>query len=339
VHRDIKPKNIFVIHEEDGGCFVKLLDFGIVRKLDAAARPLTERDAILGSAHYLSPEQIEAPERVDSRADVWSFGVLAYRMLTGALPFDAATCEELYARILQGRYLPVTAVRAGLPALLDLWFRGVLETRPRRRTKSVELASATLTEVARASTSRVKARRESAWVGDARGEAVPGQAEVRVTAPRNRRFLLGTLLAAAMLFTSAQLWTRVSRPAVPAVPVAVEVPARSVSPQSIERAIPPGPVEKPVSRDPREPPVSDVAAAATEGVPAVKTTGAAASVANALPDVTSDRSREAPATVQAPSANASRQRAAGTIAARAHAPSRPAAAPPPSTPTEPYRGF
>jgi serine/threonine protein kinase len=82
VHRDIKPENILM--DKEGR--VKIADFGIAKILGEGARGnLTEEQAI-GTPHYMSPEQIEKPQAVDHRADIYSLGVVFYEMLTGELP-------------------------------------------------------------------------------------------------------------------------------------------------------------------------------------------------------------------------------------------------------------
>ena len=84
VHRDIKPENVLL----DGDGHVKLVDFGLAKLLNLRiGDPTTSRTGqVLGTPHYLAPEQIETPTSVDHRADVYSLGVLMYEMLTGELP-------------------------------------------------------------------------------------------------------------------------------------------------------------------------------------------------------------------------------------------------------------
>ena len=81
IHRDVKPQNILV--SEDG--FVKVTDFGIAKSVDSTTMTNTK---VMGSAHYFSPEQAKG-EVVDTRTDLYSFGVVLYEMVTGKLPFEA----------------------------------------------------------------------------------------------------------------------------------------------------------------------------------------------------------------------------------------------------------
>jgi tRNA A-37 threonylcarbamoyl transferase component Bud32 len=83
VHRDIKPENILL----DSEGRVKVADFGIARLAGAAPEPnLTAAGEVVGTAHYMAPEQVERPREVDHRADIFALGVVFYEMLTGELP-------------------------------------------------------------------------------------------------------------------------------------------------------------------------------------------------------------------------------------------------------------
>src|SRR5688572_17081291 len=104
VHRDIKPENVMV--RPDG--YVKVLDFGIAKLLDAAVETgdqttmlaATEAGVIVGSPRYMSPEQTRGLP-VDRRTDVWSLGVLLYELLEGHPPFDGRTAADVAAAILR----------------------------------------------------------------------------------------------------------------------------------------------------------------------------------------------------------------------------------------------
>ena len=84
VHRDIKPENVLV----DKRGRVKIADFGLARLLgkDPQSEPLTRSAEVMGTPHYMAPEQLEKPLEVDHRADIYSLGVVFYEMLTGELP-------------------------------------------------------------------------------------------------------------------------------------------------------------------------------------------------------------------------------------------------------------
>jgi eukaryotic-like serine/threonine-protein kinase len=126
-HRDLKPANIFLGKDEHGGLLVKLLDFGIARRvspLPGAPRAprTTERGVVLGTPSYMSPEQVQGLAKLDHRCDLWALAVVAYEMLGGVLPFPGDAPEPIIARVMIGHFEPVTAARPELPASLDGFF-------------------------------------------------------------------------------------------------------------------------------------------------------------------------------------------------------------------------
>jgi serine/threonine-protein kinase len=89
VHRDLKPSNLF-LEEEDGLVVVKVADFGLAKVQDAGIDSLTTSGAMLGTPHYMSPEQAQDAKRVDARTDVYSLGMVLYHALTGAPAFTSS---------------------------------------------------------------------------------------------------------------------------------------------------------------------------------------------------------------------------------------------------------
>ena len=95
VHRDLKLGNLFLTKRVDGSPLVKVLDFGVSKvSADPAGRDmsLTESRAMLGSPHYMSPEQIRSSRNVDNRTDVWALGVILYKMIRRRHPLAARPC-------------------------------------------------------------------------------------------------------------------------------------------------------------------------------------------------------------------------------------------------------
>ena len=120
VHRDLKPGNVMLVRhdahgdgdgdvdgdgDDDDGDFVKVLDFGLAKNRSAPgmpARQLTKAGTFLGSPRYVAPEQIEG-RPVDGRADIYSFGCVFYRMLTGRVPFDGQQAVQVMLKHLHDR--------------------------------------------------------------------------------------------------------------------------------------------------------------------------------------------------------------------------------------------
>jgi serine/threonine protein kinase/tetratricopeptide (TPR) repeat protein/class 3 adenylate cyclase len=102
VHRDLKPDNLMVERTRSKEDFVKILDFGIahLRSSEAKAGPLTQQGAVIGTPHYMSPEQARG-DRVDARSDLFSIGIILYEMITGELPFTGRSMPEILISIMR----------------------------------------------------------------------------------------------------------------------------------------------------------------------------------------------------------------------------------------------
>ena len=95
VHRDLKPDNIFLMNRRRQPDFVKVLDFGVAKLLETTELDMrTQAGTLLGTPAYISPEQSRGDD-VDARADIYSFGVILYQMVTGVRPFKAKSLPEL----------------------------------------------------------------------------------------------------------------------------------------------------------------------------------------------------------------------------------------------------
>jgi tetratricopeptide (TPR) repeat protein len=95
VHRDIKPENILI----DAKGRVKIADYGLAVMLGIEASRLTQTQSVLGTPHYMAPEQVESPRTVDHRADIYSMGVVFYEMLTGELPLGHFSMPSTKAKV------------------------------------------------------------------------------------------------------------------------------------------------------------------------------------------------------------------------------------------------
>jgi len=149
IHRDLKPANLFLARRPDGSALVKVLDFGISKILprrtsqDPMDVSITNTRQILGTPLYMPPEQLDSSRNTDMTSDIWSLGAILFELLTGAVPFDGKTLQELRHRI---RTEPAPALRSHrqeAPRELEAVVQRCLEKDPEKRFPNVaELATA-----------------------------------------------------------------------------------------------------------------------------------------------------------------------------------------------------
>lgn len=137
IHRDIKPANVLIA--DDGT--PRLTDFGIAR-IGNRSR-VTQAHSVLGTLAFLSPEALDGRE-LDARTDIWAFGVLIYKMLTGALPFDDTTSSGTIMAIFTKPAPPIHDLRQDVPAGLVSLLERMLEKDVNKRISSVRMVGAEL---------------------------------------------------------------------------------------------------------------------------------------------------------------------------------------------------
>jgi len=131
VHRDVKPQNILI----DRNGHAKVSDFGIATGPDWTR--VTRAGSIIGSARYMSPEQIRS-KPVDARSDIYSLGIVMYEMLTGQPPFDGTNMPEIARMHLNATPAPLSEVRPNLPEGLERVVMRCLEKLPEDRFASMD---------------------------------------------------------------------------------------------------------------------------------------------------------------------------------------------------------
>src|SRR6478609_3536801 len=99
IHRDIKPANLYCVRRTDGLLAIKLLDFGISRATSSSDLALTSSGVMMGTPHYMAPEQMIAAKNADGRSDIWSLGAVLFELLVGEPPFNAETFAELVIQV------------------------------------------------------------------------------------------------------------------------------------------------------------------------------------------------------------------------------------------------
>ena len=138
VHRDIKPDNVLLVA---GSAMVT--DFGVAKALSVSTgesdpNALTSLGVALGTPSYIAPEQATADPTTDHRADLYSFGAMAYEMLSGKPPFIARTPQAMLAAQISERPVPLIERRSDVPPLLNDLVMACLEKSPEKRPQTAE---------------------------------------------------------------------------------------------------------------------------------------------------------------------------------------------------------
>ncbi len=130
IHRDIKPSNILL---PDGDLqSPKVLDFGVA-KIKGGRHDLTATGTTVGTLHYMSPEQIVGSKSIDGRADIYSLGVMMYKLVTGEVPFNAPTEFALMMAQVEAPPLPPSRIQPGIDPSLERIILKAMEKKPQDR--------------------------------------------------------------------------------------------------------------------------------------------------------------------------------------------------------------
>lgn len=301
VHRDVKPANVFLL--EDGS--VKLLDFGIAK---LATSTLTRQGDVVGSAPYMSPEQVAGTQDLDGRSDVWSTGVLLYELLTGRKPFDGDGLTTVIVGILKEQPPELDRLVPGLPkALIDTVAKALEKDRDKRFQTADELGRELqlirkarqlsnlppMDETRFASTNVLKAlhddrlKQDLGTLGDKTLKSAPAMPVAVATPPGSKTWMIGAAATVIVIGAMAgyllmgQSAAPAETPATQAAAPAPSAPAPAAPPPATEAAptqtpagasAPPAVADKPAPAPVKKAPPS---ATATASVPA----GAAAAPA------------------------------------------------------------
>ncbi len=269
VHRDLKPENIFLELDEERGFVPKLLDFGIAKLLDEAEASHRTRTGVpIGTPHYMSPEQCRGL-KVDHRTDVYSFGIVAYQLLSGDVPFPGDSYMDVMFKHASEVPARLSEACPELPPALDLPIRRMLEKQAENRPASVGEALEALAAAAKSAGFDVEVRAartapSSPFAAHAltpadlsklvSAETIQAPASVTLdnvataaSAPVKKSstliYAIGGLLLVGSLVAVLLLWSRAERrpvaePVVTA-PASAPVPAPSAAPSPVVATAPP----------------------------------------------------------------------------------------------------
>ncbi len=218
IHRDIKPDNIMI--RKDG--IAQIMDFGLAKLRASGSKitRLTKEGSTIGTAGYMSPEQVQGQE-TDHRSDIFSYGVVLFELLTGQLPFKGVHETAMAYEIVNVDPPPLSSVKPDIDPNIDALVLDCLEKDPRERTQSIAQVGLDLKRFRRESSrqrvSRITAARpvERLNASGGSGEAPPGS---------RRTFVWPALTLFFAVTTSLVLWspwrsTEITTPAVLRIPI------------------------------------------------------------------------------------------------------------------------
>jgi serine/threonine-protein kinase len=145
IHCDVKPQNVLLARRADGGWTARMTDFGLAApsRLAQDAGPAPQLGTVVGTPHFMAPEQARWVGPLDARVDVYAAGVLLYRMLTGKLPYDGISVTEVLVRVLTEPTPHPRTVNPFVPLELEpVILRAMARRREDRYATAAEFAAA-----------------------------------------------------------------------------------------------------------------------------------------------------------------------------------------------------
>lgn len=263
VHRDVKPANVFVVRDEEGRDFAKVLDFGIakVEKSSPQTRSITRTAEIIGSVAYMSPEQATGVV-VDARTDVYSAAVLFFEMLTGQIPFKGGNNYQLIdGHVRRAPPKPRSLVPSIPEQVESIILRG-LQKKPSGRFDTMRSFIAAVEAVP----PEAKAIGEAPAPPDSLPQdedSSPSMklAAVPVAAPKRQRLWIGFAVGAAIAIGVGAFVA--SSPVEPSAPETTQAPARQTDGSRVAEVVA---APKAPEAPPERTPIADVQASVADDV-------------------------------------------------------------------------
>jgi eukaryotic-like serine/threonine-protein kinase len=247
VHRDLKPENIFLARERDDSVRVRVLDFGIAKRVEKLAAPTTSATAettaapattgaMLGTPYYMAPEQALGERDVDGLADIWSLGVMLYECLAGRRPTEAATLGAILKIIVTDGVVPLWEVLPGVEGSLAAAVMRMLRTSRAERAPSLDEIRTVLVEHLDPAFVLEASIGEQGRASQAHEPATPGGKESAGARTRpaqtSRRRWLGALAIGAATVAIGVIAARTFGPGEATAPLPAEAASRSATPAS-----------------------------------------------------------------------------------------------------------
>ena len=150
LHRDLKPKNLFIGQREDGTDLLKILDFGIAKLAPIQYdHSITDTGTVLGTPAYMSPEHARGERMLDARSDVYALGAILFEMLSGRLPHPGASPNAILHHISTSPAISLAAAAPSLPSTLVEMVDRTLSTDPSARPQSAKALALGLADFAK----------------------------------------------------------------------------------------------------------------------------------------------------------------------------------------------
>lgn len=247
IHRDVKPENIML---EGKSRRVQLMDFGISKAIDASGdKNLTSTGMLVGTPHYMSPEQASGDPHIDSRSDQYSLAVVGYQMVTGSLPFDGDSTRAILFQQMVALPKSLRELAPTAPAYLSAAIERAMAKEPKDRFESMEVFADAVSQ------------HEPLAFARTSGESGTMPSLPKIEAPRApaKRRWIGVAVAVAVV--AGAVWFSMTRfggktPAV--VPLSAPPVASDLKPASSQPEPPP-----PSTQQPAQPPAPPSATATT----------------------------------------------------------------------------